>query len=287
MYYADRVKMTTATTGTGTITLGSASSGYRTFASGGVPNSASVAYLIEDGSAWEVGQGVYTSTGTTLSRVLIASSTGSLLSLTGLATVAVIARSGDLNGNDHPGYVAGRWYKPLPHAAYASGNTFSTTATKFVPWAVRERVTISDLGARVTTAAGGGTVRLGIYASNSITKDPTGTVLGECTVSTTSTGAVSGALAANLTLEPGLYWQAGQSDSNTAVIQAVTSSVAHTAAMIGNATLATVTNTSTLGFVHYTAPIAFTSGLTDVTSETFTAQTSSAFIAFFKVASVP
>lgn len=79
--WKDRVGQSTATTGTGTITLGSALSGYQALATG--DNGKIVHYTIKDGTAWETGYGTYTHSGTTLTRTLVASSTGSLLNLSG------------------------------------------------------------------------------------------------------------------------------------------------------------------------------------------------------------
>lgn len=78
---ADRVKSTTTTTGTGTITLGSAATGYQSFSVIGDGNQTYYTIADQTGSNWEVGIGTYTSSGTTLSRdtVLASSNSGSLV----------------------------------------------------------------------------------------------------------------------------------------------------------------------------------------------------------------
>lgn len=71
---ADRVRETTTTTGTGTITLAGAVTGFRTFATVGNGNTTYYVIAGQGTSEWEVGIGTYTSSGTTLSRDTVLSS---------------------------------------------------------------------------------------------------------------------------------------------------------------------------------------------------------------------
>lgn len=100
----NRAKALTATTGTGSVTLGVAVSPYHSWAAAGAANGSSYSYLIIDGSAWELGVGVYSSSGPTLTRPgpgtdpKFESSTGALLNLSGSASVACVANASDYGG---------------------------------------------------------------------------------------------------------------------------------------------------------------------------------------------
>ena len=73
----DRVKETTTTTGTGTITLAGAVTGYQAFSAIGNGNTTYYAIEDADGAGWEVGIGTYTLSGTTLARTTVLASTNS------------------------------------------------------------------------------------------------------------------------------------------------------------------------------------------------------------------
>jgi hypothetical protein len=86
----NRARMSTSTTGTGTITLGSAENGYQSFDDAGVPDGDVVRYVIEDGANWEVGTGTYTASGTTLTRTVTESSNSdAAINLSGSAVVFI------------------------------------------------------------------------------------------------------------------------------------------------------------------------------------------------------
>jgi hypothetical protein len=74
---ADRVKETTTTTGTGTVTLLGASTGFQSFAVIGNGNTTYYTIAGQGTSEWEVGVGTYTSSGTTLARTTMLASSNS------------------------------------------------------------------------------------------------------------------------------------------------------------------------------------------------------------------
>ena len=123
----NRAKMSTSTTGTGTITLGSAVSGFQTFADAGVSDGQTVRYVVEDGANFEIGNGTYGSSGTTLSRSVIESSNSdSAISLSGDAFVFIGAIARDITSDVA---ITGGSITGITDLAIADGGTGASTAS--------------------------------------------------------------------------------------------------------------------------------------------------------------
>lgn len=91
-------KVSTATTGTGTITLGSARPGFLDFNAAGVQDGDAVTYAINDGTESEIGTGVYSASGQTLTRnVLNSTNVSSPINLSGSAIVGITPSAEDFN----------------------------------------------------------------------------------------------------------------------------------------------------------------------------------------------
>jgi hypothetical protein len=100
---ANLVRVLTSSTGTSTMTLGAAYSQlFITPAEAGMLDGRTYTYLIVDGNNWELGKGVYTASGTTLSRVTVLASriAGTLgtskITLTGTAQVRITESADDM-----------------------------------------------------------------------------------------------------------------------------------------------------------------------------------------------
>jgi len=87
LVFKDRVQESTTTTGTGTVTLAGATTGFQSFSV--IGNGNTTYYTLVSEGEWEVGIGTYTTSGTTLSRdnVLESSNSGSKITLSGTSNV--------------------------------------------------------------------------------------------------------------------------------------------------------------------------------------------------------
>jgi hypothetical protein len=160
-------RMTTATTGTGTLTLGTAVSGYLTFAQAGVSNAETVAYGIKDGSSSEVGTGVYTSAGTTLTRsVTKSTNSDTAISLSGSAEVYVTARKEDILNAADPLTSAQAAVQSDQEAASSTTLAVTPGTQKYHPSAAKAWVSFTDSAGTITINAS--------YNVSSVTRNGTG-----------------------------------------------------------------------------------------------------------------
>lgn len=136
-------RMTSVTTGTGTLTLGSAVSGCLTFANAGVQNAEVVSYGISDGANSEVGFGTYTSSGTTLARTTILASTnsGNAISCSGSQQVFITVLAEDVTRNDG-------WIRVKDTWAYASATTITVPAGAASRYSVGDKIKLTQTTAK-------------------------------------------------------------------------------------------------------------------------------------------
>lgn len=186
--------------------------------------------------------------------------------------------------------LAGRFYLPFGVTTAASA-VLAANSICFIPFAVYQTMTISDIGTRITTTAAGGNIQLAIYANDQATNKPTGTaLLSTGNLSTTSSLNVSqGGFSVQLT--PGIYWMAVNADATAAATTQVLSLAAAnpwTSSLVGATSLSALITSSTVVSVVYTFATTFNTW-PDMTGQTIvevSANLKGALIAY-KVASVP
>jgi hypothetical protein len=180
----DRVQETTTTSGTGSVTLLGAVSGFQSFAV--VGNGNTTYYTITDGAAWEVGIGTYSTSGPTLARTTVLSnSNGNTTPITlsgGLAQVFVTytaEKSVNLDASDNVtplGTIAsGTWQGTTVGVSYGgTGVTASSGANSVVLRDANQNTSINNIFRNTTStvSAGGTTV---LTAASSYTQVLTGT----------------------------------------------------------------------------------------------------------------
>ena len=203
--------MSTATTGTGTITLGSAVYGHLTFAQAGVQDGDLVGYAVKDGAASEVGYGVYTASGTTLTRTVRKSTnSNSAISLSGSAEVFITPAAEDFLGYASNGGMSGFRNRVLnPNFAInqeALGTSLTLSAGSFA----RDGWKAGASGCTCSLATSGGVTTVTITAGTLVQ-----VVEGGWSIDISDTYCLSWAGTAQARIDGGSYSNTGMTASLT------------------------------------------------------------------------
>lgn len=262
----NRVKVSTATTGTGTITLGSAVTGYQTFASAGVQNGDVVSYVIEDANGnVEFGTGTYTSSGTTLSRTVTQSCISgtwgtTAISLSGTAEVFISPLAADmplipdggsltLSGAFSTTFtVSGSTSLTLPTSGTVTALGNTTTGSGNIVLATSPTLTTPTLGVATATSVNGHTFPA--TASTVLTTGNTATITKGYSVTPNNLGNLP---ASTTTLDPanGNYQYATHNATTGTVTIAAPASDCAIDVLVTNASTGTLVSLTLSGF---TAP---------------------------------
>ena len=243
----DRVKETTTTTGTGTVTLLGATSGFQSFSAIGNGNVTYYAIVGQTSAEWEVGIGTYTSSGTTLSRdtILASSNSGSAVNFS--------AGTKDV-------------FVTYPASAGQLPYTFNNQTSTYT-------VVVSDLGKVINCTTGTFTVNLTSAATLGagfncwVWNSGAGTITIDPASSETIDGASTISLSANQTtqiISNGTNWYTvGKAVSIPTALSGITNSASPYTTALGYQAGTSVTGANNT-FVGYQAGTATTSGTDNV-----------------------
>lgn len=158
------------------------------------------------------------------------------------------------------GYVANVWFPPDFGLTPATGSSTAAGTIYFSPLVIYERVTISTLA--ITVSVAGSNCNIAIYPSDPTSKRP---LVAAAPLASTGSFAIgsattfSPALTTPVTLDPGLYWLAHNTDA-VATINCQTSTQVWAMNYTGASTAAIAASTANAGKYHFELVGAFASG---------------------------
>lgn len=223
--HANGVYETTATTGTGTITLSAVTGSVRVSDVFGVGRI--VSYAIKNGNNFEWGQGTVGASNT-LARTYIMSTYVSGVYTTNGATAITLSGTSDVYISEHSGNWVGAgsaqktgsdvylFGHGVSAGNYATRALSSTTELNYTTFPILRPFLVKALGISVTTAGTASTgARLGLYASDT-TGVPAKLLVDAGAVAIDTTGYKE-ATVTNFVLMPGQYWTAIIPESSVTV----------------------------------------------------------------------
>lgn len=218
---ANGIKETTATTGTGTVTLAQVT-GYARFSSA-FPTGSLVQYAIKDGNNWEWGTGT-TGASNTLARTYVSATLvsgtytingESVITLSGNAEVYCSSQGGNWQGVNGSQPVNNAYFAKFGGGQYRVGTGYYTGAGRTSPILCPRPFLLKKLAIAVSTLAATSTVKGAVYADNGSNYPGKRLyITGAYDVSTT--GVKEETLATPLFMPPGLYWTAIGDGTGTA-----------------------------------------------------------------------
>lgn len=176
-----------------------------------------------------------------------------------------------------PPLASGNWYNLYPTGTLSTGAAAQNNVIHFTPFFVQTPITISDLGIRINTLGAGGNVQIAIYASSATTGKPTGAALAVTpSITTAASGVVSADITgANVTLQPGWYYGATNTDNATALFAIPGTASIGASGLAGSATLAAIAPATSNASLYFSVAQSFNTW-PDVTASSFSENASSA-----------
>ena len=230
---ANWVKETTATTGTGTITLAGAVDNSAIPFSDVAIDGQLIPYTIEDGDNREIGLGTYTASGTTLARTVIRETLVSgvidntaptAITLSGSAIVS-ITDAAQSNLNPTVGeYVASGDVMNIPDLWLSVGQPYAATANQLVYFRgvlLRPAIMTSVVVDVSTLDASAINTRAGLYTSGSDGL-PHKLLFDSGNIDVSATGMSATTLSGVQYIPPGVYWWAFVTDSTVVRVDGLT-----------------------------------------------------------------
>ncbi len=138
-----------------------------------------------------------------------------------------------------PGYLSGRWYRPIQAEAATGAAWPNNTTIYFGLIEIPERMLISRIYAQISTVSAAGNFQLAIYANSRANSRPGVLLANTASQSTAALGiptAAPNVVQGDVMLEPGFYWVGCIVDNTTAVLVG-TNGIFH-GARIGTAAVA-------------------------------------------------
>jgi hypothetical protein len=178
---------------------------------------------------------------------------------------------------EHPGYIAGRWYRPVD-ANVATSGAITTGTVRMSIFYLPAAITVDALAVRIVANVAVGNVKVAIYANDPATCRPTGAALVASGDITTATATiVSSGTLTSAVLPAGFYWFAIQADATAGTGGVTVSSYGLLdmpgPAYMGSATLANILESATASRLMLTVTQAYGS-FPDMTAASFTEVTS-------------